>query len=229
MIRNGIDVSEWQGDIDWSRVDADFVIIRAGYGREMSQKDKKFERNYAGAKLAGIPCGAYWYSYAVSEEEARREAAVCIEVLKGKQFEYPIYYDVEEQKVFALGRDKVSSIIEAFLSELENAGYYAGLFMSAYYLTNYTTDYIKGRYVVWVANYDVDKPTYSGSYGMWQKSNRGSVSGISGNTDLDECYVDYPRIIREAGDNGFAEPIGNTVDVTLEINGRLYGGTLTKI
>ncbi len=202
MTKNGIDVSEWQGDIDWSAVKTDFVIIRAGYGREVSQKDKKFDRNYSGAKSAGIPCGAYWYSYAMSEDEARKEAAVCIEILKGKQFEYPIYFDVEEQKVFALGREKVSAIINAFLTELENAGYYAGLYMSSYFLTNYTTDYIKKRFTIWVANYDVDKPTYRGDYGMWQ-SGKGKVSGISGDTDIDECYKDFPKLIREAGDNGF--------------------------
>ena len=83
MTKSGIDVSEWQGDIDWSKVRTDFVIIRAGYGRELSQGDKRFEHNYAGAKSAGIPCGAYWYSYAMSEDEARREAAVCMEVLRG--------------------------------------------------------------------------------------------------------------------------------------------------
>lgn len=205
MTKNGIDVSEWQGDIDWNKVDADFVIIRAGYGREMSQKDKKFERNYSGAKSAGIPCGAYWYSYATSEEEAWKEAAVCIEILKGKQFEYPVYFDVEEQKVFALGREKVSAIINAFLLELEKAGYYAGLYMSSHFLTNYTTDYIRKRFTIWVAHYGVSKPDYSGDYGMWQ-SGKGKVSGISGDTDVDKCYKDFPKLIREAGDNGFTKP-----------------------
>jgi GH25 family lysozyme M1 (1,4-beta-N-acetylmuramidase) len=231
MTKNGIDVSEWQGDIDWSEVKADFVIIRAGYGREISQKDKKFERNYSGAVSAGIPCGAYWYSYASNEDEARREAAVCIEVLKGKRFEYPIYFDVEEQKVLSLGREKVSSIISAFLLELEKAGYYAGLYMSSYYLTNCTTDYVRERFAVWVANYDVKKPSYTGSYGMWQKSNKGSVAGISGNTDLDECYADYPSIIRNAGANGFTKPSSpqkKTVKVTLELDSRTYSGTLTE-
>lgn len=67
ITKYGIDVSEWQGDINWSDVKTDFVIIRAGYGRKSSQKDKKFEQNYIGAKSNGIPCGAYWYSYAISQ------------------------------------------------------------------------------------------------------------------------------------------------------------------
>ena len=233
MIKNGIDVSEWQGDINWPAVKTGFVIIRAGYGREISQKDKKFERNYSGAKSAGIPCGAYWYSYAMSEDEARKEAAVCLEVLKGKQFEYPIYFDVEEQKVFALGKEKVSAIITAFLTEFEKAGYFAGLYMSAYPLKNYVTETVRKRFAVWVANYDVSKPDYSGQYGMWQKSSKGSVSGISGNVDLDECYIDYPTRIKNAGDNGFPKPAApapakKSMKVTIEYDGHTFSGLLTE-
>ena len=73
-MKNGIDVSQWQGDINWSAVKTDFVILRAGYGREKSQVDTKFEQNYNGAKAAGIPVGAYWYSYAMTPDEARIEA-----------------------------------------------------------------------------------------------------------------------------------------------------------
>lgn len=232
MTKNGIDVSEWQGDIDWTRVSTDFVIIRAGYGREYSQKDKKFEQNYSGAKSVGIPCGAYWYSYAKSEDEARSEAAVCIDVLRGKQFEYPIFYDVEEQSVFDLGREKVSRIILAFCNELENAGYFVGLYMSAYPLTHYTTEYVKYRYAVWVANWNVAKPDYSGQYGIWQKSSKGSVSGISGNVDLDECFINYPEIIKEAGDNGFpdtSKPAKKTVKVTVNVDGRIYSGSIDEV
>lgn len=232
MMKKGIDVSEWQGDIDWKKVVTDYVILHAGYGRELSQKDKKFEQNYSGAKGAGIPCGAYWYSYATSEDEARKEAAVCLEVLKGKQFEYPIYYDVEEQRIFNLGKEKVSAIINAFLTELEKAGYYAGLYMSTYYLTTFTTDFIKHRFTVWVAHYDVQKPTYTGDYGMWQKG-KGSVAGISGDTDLDECYVDYPDIIKKAERNGFknaapATPAKKSIKVTIELDDHTYSGLLEE-
>lgn len=235
MTKNGIDVSEWQGDIDWSSVRTDFVIIRAGYGRYASQKDKKFDRNYEGAKSAGIPCGAYWYSYAMSEDEARQEAAVCLEVLSGKKFEYPIYLDVEEQKVFNLGRDKVSAIITAFLTELEKAGCFAGLYMSAYPLTNYTTDSIKNRFAIWVANYGVAKPSYSGNYGMWQRADNGSIAGIGGNVDLDQCYTDYPETIKAAGLNGFQkpetrpEPEEKTMKVTVEYGDHKYSGLLEEI
>jgi len=229
LIRNGIDVSRWQGDIDWKSVRTDFCIMQAGFGREISQKDICFEKNYSGCKSAGIPCGAYWYSYAVSEDEAKKEAAVCLEVLKGKQFEYPIYFDVEERRTLDLGRAKVSAIIKAFLNELERAGYFAGLYMSASYLRDYVTDEVKQRYAVWVAHFGVSKPDYQGEYGMWQKSNTGRLTGITGNVDLDECYKDYPAIIKAEGLNGF--PKNNVIrkEVTLTIDGKTYRGTLTQV
>ena len=205
-MKNGIDVSRWQGDIDWSKVKTDFCIMQAGYGRETSQKDICFDKNYAGCKSAGIPCGAYWYSYATSEDEARLEAKACLEIIKGKQFEYPIYYDVEEQRILSLGRDKVSAIIKTFCGELERAGYFVGIYMSAYPLGNLVSEDVRSRYAVWVAHYGVTKPVYQGAYGVWQKSSTGTIPGISGNVDLNEAYEDYPEIIKAAGLNGFSKP-----------------------
>lgn len=232
MIKNGIDVSEWQGTIDWTKVKADYAIIRAGYGRLISQKDKTFERNYAGAKAAGIPCGAYWYSYAQSEEEARTEAAVCLEVLKGKQFEYPIYIDIEEKRTLNLGMQKVSAIINAFLRELEKAGYFCGIYMSANPLMKCVNEATRRRYTVWVAHYGVSKPGYSGQYGMWQKASDGSHPGVAGNVDVDECYVDFPSIIKAKGDNGFPKPtapaVKKTMKVTVEYDDHIYSGLLEE-
>ncbi len=236
MTKNGIDVSQWQGDINWGAVKTDFVIIRAGYGREKSQVDTKFEQNYRGAKAAGIPVGAYWYSYAMSPDEARIEAQAFLNTIKGKQFEYPVYFDVEESKVFRLGRDVVSNIITAFLDEMEKAGYFAGLYMSASPLTQYTTPTVKDRFAVWVAHYGVSKPNYTGQYGIWQKSSQGKVSGVNGYVDIDECYIDYPAIIKKSGKNGFELPKNNpeskptlkTINVEMTVEGIKYAGTLTE-
>lgn len=232
MIKYGIDVSQWQGDIDWNAVKTDFAILRAGYGKIASQMDVKFERNYKGAKAAGIPVGAYWYSYAKSVDEARQEANVFIQFLKGKQFEYPVYMDVEEQSTLSLGRDKVSDIIIAFLDEMEKNGYFAGLYMSASPLTTHTTDFVKKRFAIWVANYGVSKPNYSGQYGMWQKSSTEHIDGIKGNVDCNECYVDYPSWIKADGRNGFEKPAEKPVETltgTLKLsNGETYKVTLTK-
>lgn len=201
----GIDVSKHQGNVNWSHVKADgvkFAILRAGYGKEISQKDRQFENNYAGCKSNGIPCGAYWYSYAMSETEARREAVVCLQVLKGKTFEFPIYYDIEEKKQFALGKAKCTAIAKAFFDVLEKAGYWVGLYSSKSFLDSYFDESLRKRYAVWVAQYNT-KCTYSGQYGIWQKSSTGKVYGIAGNVDINECYFDYQTAIKKAGRNGF--------------------------
>ena len=233
----GIDVSEHQGIIKWDSVKADFAILRAGYGKVISQKDKQFENNYAGAKKAGIPVGAYWYSYAMTPEDARKEADVFLEVIKGKKFEYPVFYDVEEQKQFNLGKDKVSAIIRAFLEEAESAGYWVGLYMSASPLSSYVADTIKQRYCIWVANYGVSQPSYAGAYGLWQYSCAGRVDGITGNVDLDYSYTDYPAQIKAKGLNGYGkqhdapkEPeTADEITVEMSVDGKKYAGKLKRV
>ena len=234
-MKNGIDVSKYQGNINWSAVNIDFAIIRAGYGKVKTQIDPKFEQNYKGAKAAGIPIGAYWYSYATSVDEAILEAEAFLHALEGKTFEYPVYLDIEEKATLNLGRDKVSDIITTFLNYMEKAGYFAGLYMSASPLTQYTTQFVKNRYAIWVAHYGVSKPSYSGQYGMWQKSSTGRVNGINGNVDIDECYIDYPKLIKESGKNGFkaptsepVKPTPKTINVEMTVDGVKYAGTLTE-
>ena len=235
----GIDVSVHNGDIDWGKVKTDgidFAIIRAGYGRLASQKDKRFEQNYSGAKAVGIPVGAYWYSYAMNENEARQEADVFLSVIKGKQFEMPVYFDLEEKKQFDLGKEKVSAIMRAFLERVESAGYFTGLYGSASPLFTHTADDIKSHYTIWLAHW-VDRTNYSGAYAVWQYSEKGKVDGISGNVDLDICYKDFPTIIKGKGLNGFGavkpspvpdDKTDTTVTATIKIGDETYKGTLVK-
>ena len=237
----GIDVSVHNGNIDWNRVKSagiDFAILRAGYGRLASQKDEHFEQNYSGAKAAGVPVGAYWYSYAMSEDEARLEADVFLSIIKGKQFEFPVYYDVEEKKQFDLGKEKASAIMRAFLERVEAAGYFVGLYGSASSLTTHTADDIKSRYTIWLAHW-VNQTSYGGAYGIWQHSEKGRVDGISGNVDLDIGYKDFPTIIKGKGLNGYGktEPsptpapdvLDSDVTATIKIGNDTYKGTLKKV
>ncbi len=236
-LMKGIDVSVHNGNIDWQKVKnagIQFAILRAGYGRELSQKDAKFEENYRNAKVAGIPVGAYWYSYAMTEDEARLEADVFLSVIKGKQFEMPVYFDLEEKKQFDLGKEKVSAIMRAFLEKVEKAGYFVGLYGSASSLTTHTADDIKSRYTIWLAHW-TDKTNYSGAYGIWQYSSGGTVDGISGNVDLDTAYTDFPAIIKNKKLNGFGneqistpEPDATSANVTVKIGDKIYKGTLIK-
>ena len=233
----GIDVSVHNGNIDWNKVKADgieFAILRAGFGRLEKQRDEKFEQNYAGAKAAGIPVGAYWYSYAMDEDEARLEADVFLKVIKGKQFEMPVYFDLEEKKQFDLGKEKVSAIMRAFLERVESAGYFTGLYGSASSLTTHTADDIKTHYTIWLAHW-VDKTNYSGAYGIWQYSEKGKVDGINGNVDLDICYKDFPTIIKGKGLNGYGKELNSLVPATedgisveVTVDGKKYSGKLNK-
>ena len=202
----GIDVSTWQGNIDFGKVKAsgiDFVIILAGYGRETSQKDNCFEQNYNAAKAAGLDVGAYWYSYADSAEDAVREAKACMEIIKGKKFEYPIYFDLEEQSQFAKGKNFCDSVIKSFCGELEKHGYLAGLYCSTYYLNNYVSNSVAGKYALWVAQYNYRCTYTANKYGIWQYSDEGRVNGINGNVDMNYCYTNYPIIVKAEGYNGY--------------------------
>ena len=201
----GIDVSKHQGVIDWDKVKAsgqvDFAILRAGFGKESNQIDVQFARNYSECKRLGIPVGAYWYSYAKTAAEAEQEAAVCLSVLDGKQFEYPIAFDIEEKESL----QNADALCQAFCSALESAGYYAAIYTFKSALESCIGDNVKKRYDVFLSHVDVSKSSYAGNYGLWQYSWKGSVSGIVGDVDLDYAYRDYPAIIKNAGLNGFAK------------------------
>lgn len=214
----GIDVSKWQGHIDWPRVKVDFAIIRAGIS---TSKDARFEDNYAGATAAGIPVGVYWYLRAMTVEAAHREAAACIKAIRGKKLSYPVYADIEEAAQLRLGREKLSDIAAAFLADIEAAGFFAGLYSSKSHLETCFTSEIRERYAVWVAHYGVGKTTYSGRYGMWQYTDKGTVDGISGAVDLDIAYEDYPAIIR--GTATEPKPEKSVADLAAEVLAGMWG------
>lgn len=219
----GIDVSAYQTSIDYKNTGVDFAILRAGYGKLSSQKDKLFDQHYNGFKNAGIPVGAYWYSYAMNEDEARQEAKACIEVLKHTKLEYPVYYDVEEKKQYELGKAKVTAIIKAFCDELERAGYWVGIYTNTSWYNTVIDANIKNRYALWIAHWNVSKPGITDSYGIWQYS-VGKQSGVAGDCDLDYGYVDYPTLIKNAGKNGWQH--SKTIAVTMTVDGVTYKGLL---
>ena len=202
-----IDVSVYQGSIDWGQVKdsgVEVAILRAGYGRTASQKDSKFDEYYAGAKAVGMKVGAYWYAYADSVEDAKREAAACMEVIKGKKFEYPIYYDVEERSILDRGSDFVNSIIRAWHDALRSNKWYSGLYMSRSPLENLVDDKLAFDYALWVAEWG-SSCRYSGDYGMWQYTSKGRVNGINTNVDRDWALKPYPDTIINGGWNGYTK------------------------
>lgn len=206
---NGIDVSQYQGNIDWQAVKdsgVDFAIIRAGYGKEFNQVDPHFYANIEGAQAVGIDVGIYWYSYADDSETAKREAEVCYETIKNYSLEYPIYFDIEESKHASMSIAQTSVIVDTFCSEMENRGYYVGVYSYANFLQTHIYRSVLEKYDVWVAQYSENLTAYNGHYGIWQYSSQGNVSGIGGNVDMNYCYRDYSQIIPANPNPNFIPP-----------------------
>lgn len=207
---SGIDVSEWQGVIDWNKVKAagmQFGLLRIGYGDTLSypnQIDRQFKSNYQKCKAAGMPVGGYFYCYATNVAEAKREAQSCLALIKGLQFEYPLYYDVEEMDTFRTGL--TNEIMKAFADELEAADWWTGMYIYRSAAQSYLSEKTKTRYAMAIAEYG-PRLNYNGPYGIWQNSSTTRVNGISGNVDHDWCYVDYPSQIKAKGKNGYPKPI----------------------
>lgn len=225
-LAKGIDVSKWQGNIDWKKVKTagiEFAMLRGGYGKNSNQKDAYFEQYYKNAKAVGMPVGVYHYSYATSVEDAKKEAEFCISYLKGKQLEYPVAFDIEDKTQISLTTERRTDIVKAFCDAMEKAGYYVILYTNLDW-TRTKLDMSKlTKYDVWIAQWAA-QCTYTGNYGMWQYSDKGKVAGISGNVDMDYAYKDYPSIIKKAGLNGFKKettkpaekPANNTVEKPAE-------------
>ena len=184
-----IDVSEWQGTVDWKKVKAAGIghaILRAGFGRDVSQIDKKFEQNYKNAKAAGVKLGVYWYSYAVDKADAVKEAKACLQVLGGRALDMPVYFDMEEGSMTKLGKTKLTEMARAFCEEIKKGGYTPGVYSNPTWFKNYL-DYngLKKLYSIWLAQY-YKEAQYECD--VWQYCSDGKVSGISGNVDMNIIY-----------------------------------------
>lgn len=189
----GIDVSRYQGAIDWAKVKAagvQFAIIRAGYGKYAYQEDPCFTDNIEGAYNAGIPVGVYWYSYADTVAAARQEAEVCLTVIKPYKdmITLPVFFDQEyEPAILAAGNSIRTQCCVAFVQAIEAAGYKAGLYGSQDWLDNKIDDsQIPETATVWVAQYG-NECTYKGRYTIWQYTSSEKVDGISGRVDVNEA------------------------------------------
>ena len=185
-----IDVSTWQGSIDFNKVKSagyNYVIIRAGYGKEKSQKDNMFETNYKNAKSAGLKVGAYWFSYAMSPSTATAEADACLSCIKGKKFELPVYYDMEYQPAMSTSNSNYTKMAVNFCNKLKSNGFKSGVYSSASvydYLLNRKT--LKNNGIsIWNAEWYI-KPSITCD--VWQYSDNGRINGISTNVDLNYIY-----------------------------------------
>jgi GH25 family lysozyme M1 (1,4-beta-N-acetylmuramidase) len=207
-VYKGIDVSKWQGRINWPLVKSDgvqFAMLRSSFGWNEGNTDIMFETNYENATKVGLPVGAYHYSYARTPAEAVKEADFCHSVIKGKTFEYPIAYDMEESNIASLGKERITEIAKAFCERMESYGYYVCIYANKHWLENYFSEEIFKSYDIWLAQWTT-KPTFEKTYGIWQKSSKGRVAGIQGYVDLNEAYKHYPSIMKYNGLNGYPKP-----------------------
>lgn len=211
MKLKGIDISAHQvpSKINYDKLakEVDFVVLRAGvtgYGvnppyTNNYNKDKYFDTHYAEFNKRGIPIGVYWYGGAITTGEADKELAVLLDAIKGKKIEYPVYYDVEENRNHGtLSKAKLTEITKYFCNAVETAGYFAGIYASLHW-TNAKLDMTQLPYSLWLAHWGVPKP--GKECGMWQYTSDGFLNGYNGRLDMNEANMDFKQVITDAGLN----------------------------
>ena len=203
----GVDVSKYNGYPDWKKAKADgvqFAILRLGSGYGGGYVDKTFEYNYRECKKAGIGVGVYVASYL----NISTEIDMTLKALKGKQLEYPIYFDIED---FSLsGRSytntQLTNYTVRFCSEVERAGYYVGIYSNKAFLDGRLYWERIKKYDIWIAHWNKNV-NYNGKYGMHQYTNKGQWRGIAstgeGGVDTNWCFVDYSSLMKKLGINGY--------------------------
>ena len=221
VLHKGIDVSRWNHQIDpatgaylpldWSLIKSegfDFVIIKAGSTK--SGMEPTFESDYNGAQAAGLEIGAYFYTYSTTLEGILKDAEMLLLWLEGKQFEYPIYLDLEDPSLSGLGKNHLSNMCVGFLEVLQRNGYYAGLYTNHTWLTTILdTARIVTLFDIWYARYPgTTVPTwneekYGKQLGMWQYTQSGSINGLDGSFDFNYVYKDYSETMKKWALNGY--------------------------
>ena len=205
MSKKGIDVSEFQGKIDWEKVKnsgVEFAILRCGYGMDFSnQDDVEYERNANECERLGIPYGVYLMSYANTVEKARSEAKHVLRLIEGRKISLGVWYDIEDNGTSgAINKETLTNIINTFCNTIKNAGHRVGVYANLNWLENKIERIIRDNYDIWVAQY-YSKCEYEGKYIMWQHTSSGKVNGISTNVDMNILYEDLPVINNNDNNN----------------------------
>ena len=210
MERFGIDISKWQGNFDIQSAKnsgVEFAILKIGGGDCGLYKDKQFDNNYAKCENANVPKGCYFFGQAMNIKEAVKEAEYWVSLMKGKKFEYPVFYDVEAN-MLSLDKRTLTDVIKKVCEIVESNGYWVGIYMSSANFTYEVYDTELSKYSHWVASWGTKKPKLpEAETQMWQFGgtvNKIRSNKINGQTvDQNYCYVDYPTIIKQKGLNGY--------------------------
>ena len=231
---NVLDISYWQFEtVDFEQIKKDGfwgVIIRINDATTNMAIDPYFERNYSLAKKAGLHVGGYWFTRALNSDFALKESEMCYSYCKGKQFDLPIYIDIERADQFALGKTICTQIVSTFLVNLQKKyKMFVGIYCSTYYTQLYLDKSVTDYYAMWIAEWG-EKCTYTGQYGMWQVGTIKTRGVDNGNTpvDYDICYVDYPTAIKNRGMNGYTAPKTLPYDVIKDTPKVVLGDVIPK-
>ncbi len=247
----GIDVSKWQGKIDWKSVKSagmDFAYIRIGYRGENGKiyKDDNADYNIQKAEEAGLLVGVYFFSNAVDEKEAAEEARWTLEAIEGYSVSYPVVYDCEgfrskDSRMYLVSRDQRTKNALAFLKTVTDAGYEAMLYGARNELSDsayWNISEIEKEYKVWVAQYprttypEKEFPDYSGSFDAWQYTNKGKISGVSGSVDMVVCYFERqksaPKNENKRPSNATA-PLTDEEKLYTEVNEKVTAKDVTNL
>lgn len=217
MAIKGIDVSEFQGNIDWNKVKADgikFAILRVGFGMDLtSQDDKYIERNISECERLGIPYGVYLFSYANTVDKAKSEAEHTLRLIKGHDLEMGVWYDIEDNKTSgSVNKETLTNIINTYCNTIKNAGYEVGIYASLNWLENKIESSVQKKYPIWVAQY-YKECQYKGEYKIWQYASDGKVDGISGRCDMNYYYGEIDSSTDKDTSDKKEEPKKHIIDV----------------
>lgn len=206
VFQAGIDVSRYQGSVNWSRVAAagkQFAIVRLGSSNSNGLYiDPYFLRNVNGAHAAGLRVGAYYYTHAKTQAEVAEELSIFLDALQGLQLEYPVFVDVEANSLTSLSRTQLTGLVQYAMDILYQRGWYAGWYSYTNFIGSYLNAAALAEYPLWVADYR-STLGYRGRYTMWQYSGSGTCDGVSGAVDLDYSYTDFLPAIRAGGYNNY--------------------------
>lgn len=201
MAKKGIDVSAYQGIIDWEKAKkngVEFAILRAGWGAGAT--DRTFKRNADECTRLGLPFGVYWFIYATTVEQARQNALACLKTIAGYRFAYPACADLEydsasyaAKRGVPMTRQLASDMVRAFLDTIRAAGYEVANYTNLDYYKRYFDADVNGKYPLWLAYWGSSTKMTSAAP-LWQYSSKGKVAGISGNVDLDMDNRDNTKV-----------------------------------
>lgn len=206
-----IDVSRYQGVIDWAKVaEAGYkgtMLKTVSTNHKLSKRadglyiDPTFEDNYRNAKAAGLDVGVYYYTYATNKDMVNAELSLLRQAVYGKELTLPVAVDVEDNKLGKLDKQSLTDLTAYALHEVEQLGFYAQLYTYTSFAKAHL--FVGGAalrpYDVWLADYTGKTPNVTFNYNAHQHTSKGAVPGISGNVDLNVTTLNYPRIIRKKG------------------------------